>query len=40
MMHFLGRWVAHCVQIALMLTGAPLFMQLPALTQGSTVALL
>jgi hypothetical protein len=40
MMHFLGRWVAHCIQIALMLTGALLFMQLPALTHGYAVALL
>jgi hypothetical protein len=34
MMHFLGRWVAHCVQIVLMLTGAPLFMQLPRSHKG------
>jgi hypothetical protein len=40
MFRFLARWVAHCLQIALMLAGALLLMQIPALTHAYTVALL
>ena len=39
-MRFLGQWMAHCLQLACMLAGALLFMQIPAFTHAYSVALL
>ncbi|HUB13374.1 MAG TPA: DUF2937 family protein [Acetobacteraceae bacterium] len=38
-MRFLGRWVADCVELAFMLAGAVLLMQVPAVTHAYVVAL-
>jgi hypothetical protein len=40
MIRFIGQWMAHCLQLACMLAGALLFMQVPALTHAYTVGLL
>jgi len=40
MIRFVGQWMAHCLQLACMLAGALLFMQVPALTHAYSVALL